>query len=67
LARRATQSAIYILFLKAGIACRPTKKLFARAVEPGYLALFLTVGFALHQLVAPFLPETNGRPLPGAV
>src|SRR5262249_36885446 len=36
LARRATQSAIYILFLKAGIACRPIKKLFARAVKPGY-------------------------------
>jgi hypothetical protein len=59
-----------------------------------FFALFLTVGFALHQLVdpaeyaaipryagyalaatlfivgflvAPFLPETNGRPLPGAV
>src|SRR6516164_2708347 len=30
------QSAVYILFLKAGTACRPTKKLFARAVKPGY-------------------------------
>jgi hypothetical protein len=35
-AQQATQSAIYILFLKAGIACKPTKNLFARAVKPAY-------------------------------
>jgi hypothetical protein len=34
--QQATHSGIYILFLKAGIACRPTKNLFARAVKPGY-------------------------------